>query len=237
MRCAPAAIAFAVWLGVIIHPVSSEAPAEGDRHPIAAIQPAAPPSAPVVSWTRTLPVLTIHDANSMKTGDVRLYGEDGAISEDAARTFDRIVDDGKHGAPRPLNRRLLALVVKAAAHFKATHISVVSSYRDSKRSGSRHRTGEALDFVLDGVPPGQLAQHLRSYGRVGVGIYTHPRTQFVHLDVRDESYHWLDASPPGHTWREKGITDGQAVARDAAWRPEQDLPECANPGRAHFADR
>ena len=31
---------------------------------------------------------------------------------------------------------------------------------------------------------------------MGVGVYTNPLTQYVHLDVRERSYHWIDASPP-----------------------------------------
>jgi uncharacterized protein YcbK (DUF882 family) len=166
--------------------------------------------------------------NTTVSDEVRLYKDDGTLDPEAAGAVDRLLADPKFaGPPRAIDRRLLQLVVKAAAHFGATHVSIVSSFRDSKRSGSRHRTGEALDFVLDGVTAGKLAAHLRTYGRVGVGIYTHPRTQFVHLDVRDQSYHWLDASPPGRTWREKGMTDPGARARDDAYRPEQDLPEAA----------
>ena len=59
---------------------------------------------------------------------------------------------------------------------------------------------------------------------MGVGIYTHPRTQFVHLDVRDASYYWLDASPPGVKWHEARLYDPSAQKRDAAWTPEMDEP-------------
>ena len=41
-----------------------------------------------------------------------------------------------------------------------------------------------------------VAAYLRGVPRVGVGLYTHPRTRWVHLDVRDRSYHWADATPP-----------------------------------------
>jgi hypothetical protein len=126
-----------------------------------------------------------------------------------------------------MNRRLLRLVVKAAAHFHASEIVIVSTFRDRARIGSRHRTGEAMDFTLSGVPAMRLAAHLRTYARVGVGVYTNPRTQFVHLDVREQSYHWVDASPPGKVWRESRLTDRAAPGRDAAYEPEQDLPESA----------
>jgi hypothetical protein len=62
---------------------------------------------------------------------------------------------------------------------------------------------------------------------VGVGIYTHPKTQFVHLDVRDRSFHWLDGSPPGVRWRERRLADPAQPKRDAAYVNVLDLPEPA----------
>jgi hypothetical protein len=46
----------------------------------------------------------------------------------------------------------------------------------------------------------------------------------VHLDVRDRSFHWLDASPPGVTWREAALPDSKQSARDASYTAESDLP-------------
>jgi hypothetical protein len=59
---------------------------------------------------------------------------------------------------------------------------------------------------------------------VGVGIYTNAKTHYVHLDVRDRSYHWLDASPPGVTWREALLPDPSQQKRDSSYTPESDLP-------------
>jgi len=98
---------------------------------------------------------------------------------------------------------------------------VISAWRPA---AGRHTSGEGLDFKLDGVKSGMLAAWLRGLPRVGVGIYVHPRTQYVHLDVREESYHWLDGSPPGITWREQPIPDWRHYKRDAGYTPESDLP-------------
>jgi uncharacterized protein YcbK (DUF882 family) len=123
--------------------------------------------------------------------------------------------------PRTLAPRLEQLVVKAAYHFANARVQIVSAFR---QNAGRHGTGEALDFKLVGVPAARLASYLRGLPRVGVGIYTHPRTQFVHLDVRAESYHWIDASPPGVKWREGRLADSGAKKRDAAWTPDLDQP-------------
>ena len=110
---------------------------------------------------------------------------------------------------------------KAAYHFKNAPVVVVSGWR---ANAGRHGTAEALDFKLRGVPSRSLAAYLRGLPRAGVGVYTHPRTQYVHLDVREPSFHWIDASPPGVKWREAQLGDRTCAKRDASWVPEMDLP-------------
>lgn len=203
-----------------------------DDDPARAPEPAAfalvrdpEPSAPrSLGWTRAQPAISFFNTHTRAMRGLRLYRDDGSIDESAAGAIDAVLAD-RDAPVRRLDRRLLQLVVKAAGHFHAEHVQVISSFRDNARKGSRHRHGRALDFVLAGVPASKLASYLRKGARVGVGVYVHKRTQYVHLDVRDESYHWADGSPPGRWWRESRMTDRGAAARDAAYRPEQDLPE------------
>lgn len=190
-----------------------------------------PPPRPRAAWAEKLDPITFRDVSTGETVSVRLYDPTGQVDADAAAAIDHLLASDKaaalaraEGAPSTLDTRLLQLVVKAATRFDASEVEVVSAFRASKRRGSRHRTGKAMDFVLPGVPAARLAASLRREARAGVGVYTHPRTQFVHLDVRDESYHWLDASPPGRVWREARLLDPGGPARDAAYAPEQDLP-------------
>jgi hypothetical protein len=105
-------------------------------------------------------------------------------------------------------------------------VVIVSGWRER---GGRHAKGEAVDFRLDGVYAPTIAAYLRSLPRVGVGIYTHPDTQFVHVDVREPSYAWVDGSAPGvHGWeRQLGLP--HADKRDAGYQPEMDLPTNALP--------
>jgi hypothetical protein len=51
----------------------------------------------------------------------------------------------------------------------------------------------------------------------------------VHLDDREHSFHWLDASPPGRTWRELSIGNASLAQRDAAYRRADDWPEGSTP--------
>lgn len=192
------------------------------------------PAPSPVAWATALEPILFRNVNTRQASALRLYSPDGSVDEAAALRADALLAgedveafDHEDKVPRPISRRLLQLIVRAAEHFKATEVDVISSWRESKRKGSRHRHGEAIDFTLLGVKPKALASYLRDLPRVGVGIYTHPRTQFVHLDVREQSYHWLDASPPNRVWRELRLPDLTAPARDAAYALEQDLPESA----------
>ncbi|MFK5065634.1 hypothetical protein, partial [Klebsiella pneumoniae] len=58
----------------------------------------------------------------------------------------------------------------------------------------------------------------------GVGVY--PASGFVHVDVRERSYFWLDSSAPGKRNRERGVHSDLAQRADAAAlaRGEHGLP-------------
>lgn len=171
------------------------------------------------SWAERLEPIEVTCLATRESASIRLYDDAGEVDEQAHADFERVVS--RDGEVHPLSERLEQLVVKAAYHFGSDHVLVVSGWR---RHAGRHTAGEALDFKLKGVRAATLAAYLRKLPRAGVGIYTNPRTQYVHLDVRDPSYHWIDASPPGVHWRERGLRDPGQVRRDASWMPEDDLP-------------
>jgi uncharacterized protein YcbK (DUF882 family) len=196
---------------------------------IAVAAPAAPPHVeatplpPPAPWATALEPLTVECANSGAIEALHVYKGDGSLDQAAVEEFSRVSADFNGYAP--LNVRLVQLAVKAAHHFHATKLIVVSGFRQRRAGKSDHHTaGEALDFKLPGVDYRKLAAHLRTYPLVGVGVYTNPKTQYVHLDVRDRSYHWLDASPPGVTWREALLPDPTQKVRDGSYTPESDLP-------------
>jgi uncharacterized protein YcbK (DUF882 family) len=180
---------------------------------------------PGFGWAEDLAPLAVQNVNTLAAGTVRLYNDAGEVDAVALAEFGRVAaTKGELEAPA-LAPRLVQLVVKAAYHFKVKEIVVISGFRPQKPwKGSRHATGEALDFRLAGVRARDLASYLRKLGKVGVGYYPHPRTQYVHLDVREESFHWIDGSPPGVTWREHGLADWGRAKRDAAYQPADDLP-------------
>jgi uncharacterized protein YcbK (DUF882 family) len=191
-------------------------------------------AAKTAAWAVALRAVDVRNRNTNARAKVRLYGDDGEIDREALRTFMRVaatlpdLPDGPDGeVAEPLDPRLVQLVFRAAYHFGGAPIVIVSATR--KGSTGKHGNGDALDFQLDGVKAPMLAAYTRAYPRAGVGIYTHPKTQFVHVDVRDQSYHWIDASPPGVTWREAVLRDPTRDRRDAAYVTASDLPEGAGP--------
>jgi uncharacterized protein YcbK (DUF882 family) len=167
----------------------------------------------VVVWNR----------NTEARETIRLYKDDGTLDASATHTFMRVAGSKQDAVAGTLSMRLVRLVFRASYHFHGATVAIVSGTR--RGANGRHGTGEAMDFALEGVSASALASYLRGTPRAGVGIYVHPKTQYVHLDVRDHSYHWVDASPPGVTWRERLLPDPTQAERDASYDPSLDLPE------------
>jgi uncharacterized protein YcbK (DUF882 family) len=180
-----------------------------------------------------LATLRFSNQNTGSVAPVRLYDDLGQVDEREAQKLDALLCDTRdpqNVATIALDRRTLQLLVRAAFHFRVTDVLVVSAYRKpGRRREGPHADGRAIDFRLPGIAPRVLASYLRTLPRVGVGIYTHPKTAFVHLDDREHSFHWLDASPPGRHWREVSIGGRGLAQRDAAYNRADDWPEGTAP--------
>jgi hypothetical protein len=176
------------------------------------------------SWGASLPAVTVLNENTGASASLRLYSAHGSIELPALREFIHVVNGD---VPSPLDTRLIQLVFRAAYHFDGAPITIVSGTRLGAHG--KHATGEALDFKLEGVSAAALAKYARAYPRAGIGIYTHPKTQYIHLDVRAHSYHWSDGSPPGITWRETLLDDPTQQKRDDSYLGTMDMPEAASP--------
>jgi uncharacterized protein YcbK (DUF882 family) len=188
-----------------------------------------PPRAPrALTRFEQLSALRIENQTTRETRELKLYDANGQIDEAAAAQLDELLCDArspKHHETTRLNRRTLQLMYKAAYHFAAYEVEVVSAYRrPGRRREGPHGTGAAIDFRLRGVAARELASYLRELPRTGVGVYTDRRTQYVHIDSREHSFHWLDASPPRRHWREKSIGAPDLEKRDALYNPVQDWP-------------
>jgi len=104
---------------------------------------------------------------------------------------------GDHpGAPD----RLLRLLVQVSDTFGGRPIYIVSGYRTTSHyADSRHKTSQAIDFSVTGVPNAVVRDYLRTLPSVGVGYY--PNSSFLHLDVRKQKTYWVDYAGPGEAPR------------------------------------
>jgi uncharacterized protein YcbK (DUF882 family) len=177
--------------------------------------------------------LRITYVNTGHATSIRLYDGSGKVDKDAAAQLDELlcdVRDPAHPRTTTLDRRTLQLLFRAAYHFRSREVIVISGYRKpGRRPEGKHGEGRAIDFRLPKVRAATLAAYLRTLPKVGVGLYTHRATQFVHLDSRDRSYHWLDPSPPGVSLPEKPLAGGDLAKRDATYAPTDDMPEAGVP--------
>ena len=187
----------------------------------------APASRAPLPWVARLYPLHIENLNTHAEANLVLYRPDGSVDPQAVESFSAVSVRGDDDV-WPLKTRLVQLAFKTAYHFGAGELVILSAYRPH---AGFHSKCSALDFRLPGVSAKKLAAWLRKLPRAGVGVYTNPRTQFVHLDVRRMSYHWLDASPPRVTWKELHLPDPSFRARDASYTPASDLPLATPPPR------
>ena len=98
--------------------------------------------------------------------------------------------------------------------FGAEEVRIVSGYRTPRRGKlSNHGRGRAVDLVVPGASDEEVAKFAREQGFVGVGVY--PVSGFVHVDVRERSYFWVDTSGPGKRSRTRGILADLAARSDA----------------------
>ncbi len=123
------------------------------------------------------------------------------------------------GNEHPVDPRLVDMVYRIQTHFHAHEIRIISGYRTPHGGAtSNHGKGRAMDLVVPGASDEEVAKLAREEGFTGVGVY--PVSGFVHVDVRERSYFWVDMSGPGKRNRTRGVladvaakSDAQALAR------------------------
>jgi uncharacterized protein YcbK (DUF882 family) len=169
---------------------------------------------------------------SLNTGDRMELDAATDLGGFAASDLDRasfVLREPSSGNQHPVEPRLVDLAYRIQTHFDAPEVRVISGYRTPRarrgplcglhcgrgeRIPSNHGRGRAMDIVVPGVSDADVATFARELGYVGVGIY--PTSGFVHVDVRDRSYFWVDASAPGHRDRERPILGALTAKCDAA---------------------
>jgi uncharacterized protein YcbK (DUF882 family) len=165
------------------------------------------------------PLLVLQGLNIPDRVELAPRGERGGFSAEDLDHAAHIMRDHA-GNEHPIDPRLLDVIYRLQVHFKAPEIRILSGYRTPPRPAatSNHGKGRAVDLVVPGASDEDVAKLAREQGFAGVGVY--PVSGFVHVDVRERSYFWVDTSGPGKRSRIRGIladlaqkSDSQAVAR------------------------
>lgn len=197
------------------------------RAPAASAKRAAPPPGPIPAsrnWhaptpgksapldANGRPMLVLQAINTADHVTLTATSDRGGFSaEDLDRAAHVLRDHS--GNEHPVDPKVLDLVYRVAVHFSAQEIRIISGYRTPRNgSHSNHGKGRAIDLVVPGTPDEEVAKFAREQGFCGVGVY--PTSGFVHLDVRDRSFFWVDFSGPGKKNRTRGILADLALKSD-----------------------
>lgn len=129
-----------------------------------------------------------------KKGKGKNAKERARLSTKGKKKLAWMLRDFRNGQIRQPPDRLLYQLYQVQQHFDAP-VEIVSGYRHWARPTSRHFKGWAVDFRVDGVDPKVVWNFCKEFKDVGCGHY--PTSGFVHMDVRDKSYSWIDVSGPG----------------------------------------
>ncbi len=143
-----------------------------------------------------MPLYNVHTHEYLR---LRVYDRRGRLRPQALRAFSAFVRSHRTGEWIPIHWRVLVLLYDLFLHFGQPQVSIYSGYRpnhDPKAKKSKHATGHAVDFALDGVENRDVVSYLlRHQYHMGVGFY--PNSYHVHLDVRPKNAFWVDYSGPG----------------------------------------
>jgi len=160
------------------------------------------------------PMLTLQALNMPERVTIGASSERGGFSAEDLDRAAHVLRDPRTGNEHPVDPRMLDLVYRVAVHFSAPEVRIISGYRTPRNgSHSNHGKGRAIDLVIPGASDEEVARFAREQGFVGVGVY--PTSGFVHLDVRERSYFWVDYSGPGKRNRTRGILGDLALKSDA----------------------
>ncbi len=175
--------------------------------------------------------VTFYRVATKKALTVTLTDPRGRVRRPAVNQLARFLRPRNSRKTKDPSRRLVALLAQASDHFGGRRIQIISGYREAggyTKHGSRHTSGCAIDFRIEGVPNRALRDYLRHFDDVGVGFY--PNSSFVHFDVRDKNAYWVDMSGPGEKPRylaraaRDGYTDAEGKVKGT---PIDELVEAA----------
>lgn len=169
------------------------------------------------------PLLVLEVLNNEERIELPPVRDNGGFSPEDLERANHALRDPRSNAACEIHPRLLDLIYQVELHFQAKAVRVVSAYR---RGRSKHGKGRAVDIVIPGVRDTDVARFARTLGFTGVGLY--PRSGFVHIDTRPQSYFWVDSSGPGQKGRAVQILGKAAAEADARAIERGETPPIIN---------
>jgi uncharacterized protein YcbK (DUF882 family) len=165
------------------------------------------------------PMLVLSALNFTETVAIPALTDRGGFRPEDLDRAAHVLRDHHSGNEHPVDPRTLDLAYRLQVHFKAPELRIISGYRTPRPgNNSNHGKGRAIDLVVPGATDEEVAKLAREQGFTGVGVY--PVSGFVHVDIRERSYFWVDTSGPRQRSRIRGIlgdlaakSDAQALAR------------------------
>jgi uncharacterized protein YcbK (DUF882 family) len=128
---------------------------------------------------------------------VNLYNPDGSFNDSALEQLNRVWRCRRTESEKEIDPHLYEILSHVYDHFKKP-LTLISGFRNQRRTTSFHYIGSASDIAIPGVPDRQLKEFVESLDTGGMGIGIYPHAGFIHVDIRPEpSYRWIDYSPPG----------------------------------------
>ena len=129
------------------------------------------------------------------------YWAEGAYIDEQLKQLNHVLRDWRTGETIEMNQDLLDLLHALAEQYdSAKPIEVICGYRSKKTNErlrrmkrgvakhSRHITGHAVDFRIPGVRLSEVRKAALAQKAGGVGYY--PRSDFVHVDIRNRLARW-----------------------------------------------
>jgi uncharacterized protein YcbK (DUF882 family) len=192
--------------------------------------------------------LRLYDVNAERSLSVSPFLPDGQCSPHGFSMLREFLRCRRTGNTMDMNPDLVRLLMRISKRFENAELHVISAHRavdgvvTSERS--QHGKGTASDIRIEGVSVETLAAVARQEGARGIGMY--PKSRFVHVDVRDKPYSWVDngdveddedlAEAPSDEAEEAEPSVVEVVEEESpAIEAEAEKPEHAEPTAGPFA--
>jgi uncharacterized protein YcbK (DUF882 family) len=130
---------------------------------------------------------------------LNIYAADGSYDESALAQLDEVFRCKRSSEIRAVDPRLYEQLSRIYDHFGKRRIELVSGFRFTSKSSSRHWHASAMDIRIADVTIREIYEYAESLDLGGMGIGIYPNSGFVHVDFRapgEPSYRWIDRSRP-----------------------------------------